>query len=140
VIPKRKQREYIYQALFAMDFFQPEEAQPLVEFVMRFAKINRKQAQTVVHEANLVRAKEGEIDPLISQLMTNYSSKHISKIELSALRLAVYEMKEGLDGKIAISEAIRIVKKFGSKEGSSFVNGVLDSVYKELKTPSLASC
>lgn len=132
MLAKRKIREFLYQSLFAMDFFDHETKDPLVTFLMRMGKINKTAASSIVDKAFEVRSCLSEIDPVIESSMIAYSSKHISKIELNVIRLAVYEMMfdEEVPGKVAIAEAIRIVKKFGSKEGGLFVNGVLDAIYQ----------
>jgi transcription termination factor NusB len=50
----------------------------------------------------------------------------------------VYELLFTLDvpPKVAINEAIEIAKKFGTKESSRFINGVLDRIHKELRQSS----
>ena len=56
-------------------------------------------------------------------------------VDRNILRLAVYELLYTTDvpPKVAINEAIEITKKFGTKESSRFVNGLLDRIHKELR-------
>ena len=56
------------------------------------------------------------------------------KVELTILRLALYEMKydEDVPVKVAINEAVELAKKFGGDDSSSFVNGILGKIAKEL--------
>ena len=51
----------------------------------------------------------------------------MSKVDLTILRLAYYEMKmdEEVPQKVAIDQAINLAKKYGGEESSSFVNGIL---------------
>ena len=51
----------------------------------------------------------------------------MGKVELTVLRLAVYEMRydDDIPEKVAINEAIELSKKFGGDEAPAFVNGVL---------------
>jgi len=51
----------------------------------------------------------------------------MGKIELTILRLAIYEIKfdEDVPAGVAINEAVEIAKKFGQEESAGFVNGVL---------------
>ena len=51
----------------------------------------------------------------------------MGKVELTILRLAVYEMQydEEIPEKVAINEAVELAKKFGRDESSAFINGVL---------------
>ena len=58
----------------------------------------------------------------------------MSKVDVNILRLAVYEMKydEDVPVKVAINEAVELAKKFGGDDSSSFVNGILGKIAKEL--------
>jgi N utilization substance protein B len=48
------------------------------------------------------------------------------------LRLAVYELEYGdVPPKVVIDEAVELAKEFGSESSSSFINGVLGTIYKE---------
>ena len=51
----------------------------------------------------------------------------MNRIDLTILRLAVYEMKwdEEIPIGVAINEAVELAKKYSSDEGPAFVNGVL---------------
>ena len=51
----------------------------------------------------------------------------MNKVDLTILRLAVYEMKwdEDVPVGVAIDEAVELAKKYSGSEGPSFVNGVL---------------
>lgn len=55
----------------------------------------------------------------------------MSKVDLTILRLAYYEMKmdEEVPQKVAIDQAINLAKKYGGEESSSFVNGILAKLY-----------
>lgn len=74
-----------------------------------------------------------EIDAVISRLAVSWNIKRISKTSLAALRLAIYEIKfvDSIPVSVSINEAVEIMKKYATKEDSSFVNGILSSVAKE---------
>ena len=54
----------------------------------------------------------------------------MNKVDLTILRLGVYEMKydEEIPEKVAINEAVELAKKYGGDESPAFVNGVLAHV------------
>jgi N utilization substance protein B len=54
----------------------------------------------------------------------------MGKVELTILRLAVYEMlfDEDVPATVAINEAVEIAKKFGGDDTPAFVNGILAKV------------
>lgn len=74
-----------------------------------------------------------EITEKIAKNAKGYSLERIYKPDLAALMLAVYEMTFSDTPKtVAISEALDLVKAYSTEKSSSFVNGVLASVYKDL--------
>ena len=75
------------------------------------------------------------IENLISiNLKNNWTINRISKINLSLLKLAIYEMLyKDLPYKIAINEVIELAKKYADDSSPVFINGVLASIVKEKK-------
>lgn len=71
--------------------------------------------------------KQAEIDEIITTYSKNWKLNRIPKVNLSILRLAIYEMKyvEDVPDSVAINEAVELCKKYSTKEDSSFVNGIL---------------
>ncbi len=78
-----------------------------------------------------------QIDELIAKNAPAWPIDQISKIDLAVLRLAVYELTldKTQPQKVVIDEAIELGKEFGNEHTSSFVNGVLGSVVKEIPQP-----
>lgn len=78
---------------------------------------------------NGVKEHEADLDEIISKYITGWKIKRIPKVNLSILRIAVYEMKyvDDVPDSVAINEAVELCKKYSGKEDSSFVNGVLGS-------------
>lgn len=79
-----------------------------------------------------VEENREEIDELIKSNLQKWKIDRISKVNLSILRLAIYEMNYVSDvpEKVAINEALEITKKYSDEKSVSFVNGVLDKIYK----------
>jgi len=76
-----------------------------------------------------------ECDGLIAGAIIKWQLSRLSLVDKSILRLAVYQLKfcPDIPPRVAINEAIELAKKFGSDKSPSFVNGVLDAVYKKLR-------
>ena len=72
-------------------------------------------------------AKVAEIDAAINESTKGWKTTRMGKVDLSIIRLAVYEMKyeEDIPAKVSINEAVELAKKYGTDESASFVNGVL---------------
>ncbi len=72
-----------------------------------------------------------EIDEMIKLAAPSWPIDNLNKIDLAVLRLAIYELKfEQTPPKVVIDEAVELAKEFGSESSSSFINGVLGTIYK----------
>jgi len=71
--------------------------------------------------------KKDELDGIVSEFSTGWKLSRISKVNLSILRLAIYEIKyvDEVPDSVAINEAVELAKKYSSKEDSAFINGIL---------------
>ena len=80
---------------------------------------------TILSENN----KSGLIE---ENLKSNWKLERISKIDLSLLELAIYEIKyKEVPYKVAINEAVELAKKYGEDNSKTFVNGILASIVKK---------
>lgn len=87
-----------------------------------------------------ITEKTEEIDQIIAETAPAWPPAQINRIDLIALRIAIYELLFAKDvpPKVAINEAIELAKEFGGSSSGSFVNGVLGTVverYLEGKVP-----
>ncbi len=74
-----------------------------------------------------------EIDGVISQHAIGWKTKRMSKVSLSVMRIAVYEMKyTDVPFSVSINEAVELSKKFDDEKSPAFVNGVLNAVAEQL--------
>ena len=65
-------------------------------------------------------------------LKDNWSINRISKINISLIKLAIYEMVYNkLPYKVAINEVVELAKKYADESAPVFINGILASVVKE---------
>lgn len=77
-----------------------------------------------------VEDKCSELDEKIEATLKDWTMKRISKISLSILRLAAYEIAfvDDIPNKVSVNEAVELTKKYAGKAESSFVNGVLGTL------------
>ena len=127
--PKRKFREIVFQLVYAQDLNQGTEH--VGEDMFPSAETILEQAYQKAKEIKAVLPK---IDEWITSASNEYGLNRITSVERNAIRLGLYEIAfdETIPPKVAISEAIRITRKYGSPEGGSFVNAILDQVQKNL--------
>ena len=94
-------------------------------------------AETYTHQPNLnttvkniIRQKK-QIDLLIKKAAPEWPLSKLNKIDLSILRLAIYELKKGeVPPKVVIDESIELAKEFGGDTSAKFVSGVLGTLMK----------
>jgi transcription antitermination protein NusB len=79
-----------------------------------------------------ILAQKVKIDKLIEDAAPQWPVDKLNKIDLAVLRLAVYELEnDDTPPKVIIDEAVELAKEFGSESSSSFINGVLGTIYKD---------
>ena len=80
-----------------------------------------------------IKDNNDEINSLItSNLKENWSLSRISKINISLIKIAIYEMVyKKLPYKVAINEVVELAKKYADESAPVFINGILASVVKE---------
>jgi len=133
--PRRKAREYALQMLFQWDithdaidqvaasFFQnqTEESQHVVDFARQLVM------GTVEHVE--------QIDVLIRRHAENWRLDRMAIVDRNLLRLAIQEFlyDKETPKTVVINEAIEIARRFSAQESPQFINGVLDSIKKELE-------
>ena len=73
------------------------------------------------------------IDNKIQENLRNWKLNRISKMNMSILRLAIYEILfvEDVPDKVAVNESIEIAKKYSDDNAPSFINGVLGNMIKK---------
>ena len=129
-ISQRKFREIVFQVIFSQDFGGGMDSKMFASFLDQFM-ITKKRLRQVFDKAREVIAKKEVIDDLITKFSKDYDVSRISCVERNVLRLGVFEVlfDDEISPKIAISESIRLSRKFGTPEGGAFVNAVLDAIY-----------
>jgi N utilization substance protein B len=133
--PRRKAREYALQMLFQWDithdaieqiiatFFQnqPEESAAIADFARNLV------TGTIEHVE--------EIDRLIQRHAEHWRLDRMAIVDRNLLRLATQEFlyDSGTPKTVIINEAIEIARRFSTQESPQFINGILDSIKKELE-------
>ncbi|WP_028575583.1 transcription antitermination factor NusB [Desulfonatronovibrio hydrogenovorans] len=134
---RRQQRTYAFQVLYALNFVSAESS--LAATFNRFKESPAQDEETQGSFAwSLVRGVWDNLDELnriIASYSRNWKIQRIARIELTIMRLAVYEMIycPDIPLKVAINEAIELAKAFGDDNSRNFVNGILDAVAKDVR-------
>ncbi|MFM7846042.1 MAG: transcription antitermination factor NusB [Planctomycetota bacterium] len=126
---RRRAREIALQVLYADDLNPSRNLAIAEEFVRR--RLNHH--PTLVKFSNEliagVRRNRVEIDKLLGRLAKNWSVERMAVIDRNVMRLATYEILHGdTPPRVAINEALELAKRYGARQSSQFVNGILDRV------------
>lgn len=121
-------REHIFKMIFGIEFSDEEQMEAQLELYLdQLVDVKEKDRAYMLNKAKNIATKLNEIDELINTSAAGWKTSRMNKVDLSILRLAVYEMKwdEDVPVKVAINEAVELGKKFSSDEGPAFINGIL---------------
>ena len=74
------------------------------------------------------------VDAMIRKYLVNWEFGRLNKVDLAVLRMSVYSLmfQTEMPATVIIDEAIGISKEFGADDSYRFVNGILDTIYKNL--------
>lgn len=125
---RRELREQIFKLLFRVEFNSLEDMPEQEElFFDQEDAAQGEDADYISDKYNRICRKLSELDAMLDEKAKGWDTKRMSKVDLTILRLAVYEIKfdESVPASVAINEAVELAKKFGQDASSSFVNGIL---------------
>lgn len=132
---RQEAREQAFLLIFESGF-KNEPIDELIDVALESRKIKMNTFSKRLLEG--VNRHQNEIDSIIEKNSIGWKKNRISKVAISIMRLAVYEMmyERDIPESVSINEAVEITKKYSTKDESSFVNGVLGSIAKDLEKPS----
>ena len=128
---RKELREHIFKMLFQIEFNDPQEMPEQIEYYFSTLEdAADKDKEYIKRKYAAVLEKTEEIDELINANAKGWKTTRMNKVDLSILRLAVYEMKwdDEVPVGVAINEAVELAKTFSSDEAPSFINGVLGKI------------
>lgn len=125
---RRELRENVFKMLFRVEFHEEAEMNEQMDlFGEELGNLKEADLEYIQSKCNNIFEHLSEIDQAINEKSQGWKTNRMSKVDLTLIRLAVYEItyEEDIPVKVSINEAVEIAKKYGTDESSSFVNGVL---------------
>lgn len=141
---RRELREHCFKLLFCADFYSKEEiAEQLKRYfeepeeddmtpegisqIIHSTVLEARDSEYLMHKTEAIIEKIPELDGKINAIAEGWRTKRMGKVELTILRLALYEIlyDEDVPEKVAINEAVDIARKFGGDDSPAFINGIL---------------
>ncbi len=129
-------RENAFRLLYSLEVPKNKELNTTeqIDLYIESNEIKNKEAIEYIKDAitGIEKNKETITKLIEENLKSNWKIERISKIDLSLLELAIYEIKyKEVPYKVAINEAVELAKKYGEENSKTFVNGILASIVKE---------
>jgi len=127
-VTRRELREHVFLMMFRKEFHDKNELPEQIKlYLSEIENITPEEYDYLIKRVNAIMEKVEEIDDILSKTTSGWSIKRLGKVELTILRIAVYEMHydDEIPVKVAINEAVELAKTFGGDETPAFINGVL---------------
>ncbi len=128
-------RELTFRLIYSLEIQKEENLEEQIELYLECNDVEDEEAKEYIKDV-IIGIKEHivEIQGLIEKnLKADWKIDRISKIDLSLLKLAIYEIKyKKIPYKVAINESLELAKKYGEETSKNFINGILASVVKEI--------
>ena len=121
-------REHIFKMLFQIEFNDPADMPDHLKYYFETREdAGDKEIEYIRGKYEAVVSRLPEIDALLNENAKGWKTGRMNKVDLTILRLAVYEMKwdDDIPDGVAINVAVELAKRFFGESISSFVNGIL---------------
>lgn len=129
---KSEIREEIFKLTYSLEV-QKNGSDEQIDVFLEDSEMSEKVKNEVKETVAKIIELSPDIEKEISKnLKSEWNIDRISKINMSILKIAIYEIVyKKLPYKISINEAVELAKKYGEDTSASFINGVLASVVKD---------
>ena len=132
---RTEMRENAFKLIYSLEIQKVENVQEQINLYFESNNITDEEAKKYI--ANAVNGIEEHQEEILKNIETNLKEEwklsRISKMDLTILKLAIYEIKfTDVPYKVSINEAVELAKKYGEDKSKNFVNGILASVVKEM--------
>ena len=130
---RSESREEAFKLLYSLQMQSDYELDEQIQFFIEEENITDNNAIKYINETirGIDQKNEQIEDNVKENIKSNWSISRISKIDLTLLKLGIYEiLYSKLPYKVVVNEIVELAKKYGDDSSKSFVNGVLASIIK----------
>ena len=129
-------RELAFKLVYSLEVQHDENIEEQIELYIQENEIEKQAVIDYIQDIiKGISSNSQEIEEIIKKCLTEkWTIERISKINLSILKLAIYEIKyKDIPYKAEINEAVELAKKYGEDTSSKFINGALASAVKQMQ-------
>lgn len=129
---RKEAREQAFVLVFE-NCFRKESVAELLEIAELYGNYEKDEYCTNI--VGIVEENKTSLDEIISKYAKGWKIDRLSKVSLSALRIAIAEMNYLTDipESVSINEAVELVKKYATSQDASFINGILGAYSRSKK-------
>ncbi len=133
---RRQIREHVFKELFLAEFYNPEE------YIVQCGRYrdmiedaDDSELKEIAEKAEAAGSRIPELDAAINAVAEGWKTSRMGKVELTILRLALYEMTQDdkVPVRVAINEAVELAKTYGGNDSPAFVNAILGKLAKGME-------
>lgn len=135
---RRRAREIVLQLLYEADINGPREETATRKFIR--SRLQGRKALTSFAEDLLAETLkyQKDVDVHLGRLAKGWALHRMAVTDRNVMRMAGYEILFGeTPGRVAVNEAVVLIKRYGDKNSPKFVNGILDRLLKEHESGTL---
>lgn len=121
-------REITMKLVFQYNFYPDPELEKQIGLYLKHEEhLSEEDRAEILRRTMDLFSKIDGIDEKINKRVTSWSTARMSKVDLSIIRLAIYEIENDpeVPYKVAVNEAVELAKTYGGDESPKFINGVL---------------
>ncbi len=124
---RREIREKIFKLLFRAEFYEEGELSEQRQLFLEELDQEDQDTLYIQNKFEQIVSRLEEIDAMVNQVAQGWKTSRMGKVDLTLIRLAVYEIKfeEDIPEGVAINEAVELAKSYGTDDSPSFINGIL---------------
>jgi N utilization substance protein B len=138
-IDRRRCRILAMQALCQWDVQQDDSVDALT-MMMQSQEASDADIRGALEMVAAIRRRADQVDQFIMDASQHWELARMSPVERNVMRVAIGEwLATNVPRRVVLNEAIEIVREFGDKNSSGYVNGVLDAVLNQLDKPGKES-
>lgn len=126
---RRESREKAFMFLYQLEIQKGDETRQLADFLSE-REVGENDQDYLLALVEGVSDHKTVLDERIAPLLKRWTIDRLPRIDLTILRLAVYEMayRTDIPANVAISEAVLLAKKYSSEESKNYINAVLGKI------------
>ena len=127
-------RENTFKLIYSLEIQKPENLEEQIDLFFESNNIEEQAQKDIKNVILGIYENSESIEKDIEEnLKEEWKINRISKMDLSILELAIYEIEfSEVPYKVAINEAVELAKKYGEDNSRKFVNGILASIVKDM--------